>query len=722
MHAVSVGEVISSVRLIGELRRHFPGVWVSTTTLAGRSLAQEKLAGIADGVFYAPIDYCFAVRRVLRAIRPSVVVVLETEIWPNLWREAKRTGAALVVVNGRISDRAMSRYRGLRWFFSAVVQWPDRILAQSELSAARYRELGATAVECAGNLKYDFEPRGQPAEAVARFLAAVQPGPVWIAASTMPPADDGDVDEDDAVLDAFTALSRDFPRLLLLLVPRREERFNAAAANAAGRGIRLLRRSALSDSSLLDLPGVLLIDTVGELDMLFPLADVVFMGGTLARRGGHNLLEPAFFGKPVISGPHLENFPEIAGEFRTGGALVEIGSTGELADTVRSLLNDPARRREVGERGRRLAEARRGATARAAAIIGRLGAEAFPRRIPPSPLLPALWCGSRLWELGAACRRRWDTRRRRRLSTPVISVGGIAMGGSGKTPFVAMLAGLLRDAGLEPAILTRGYRRQSAESSVVLAPGQSISSARTGDEAQILLRAGVAAIGIGADRYQTGRLIERTMHPAVMILDDGFQHWRLERDLDIVLVDSLDPFAGGAVFPLGRLREPPSALARADVIVLARAEPGVRSEALERELRKINPCAPVFRARVAALGPPPCAIAAAFCGLGNPESFWRTLAGLGPRIVLRRVFPDHHRYSTVEIATLAAEAMAAGAKALLTTEKDWMNLPEPLPPLGLPLVCLKIEMRVDRPKELIDLIRGKIPQPAMRATLPDRSA
>ncbi len=211
-HAVSVGEVLSIVELLRRLRAERPSVqlFVSTTTLAGRATAEQKLADLADGVFYAPIDYRSTVRRVLRQLRPSLVVVLETEIWPNLYREAKRSGASLLIVNGRISDRALPRYQRRSWFFRHVLAQPDVILVQTEEDAGRYVIAGAPPerVRIGGNLKYDFTP---PASGIApdivEFLNETGAEQVCIAASTMPPAAAGDVDEDDAVIEAFREVS-----------------------------------------------------------------------------------------------------------------------------------------------------------------------------------------------------------------------------------------------------------------------------------------------------------------------------------------------------------------------------------------------------------------------------------------------------------------------------------------------------------------------------------
>lgn len=735
LHAVSVGEVLSSVRLVERLRAEYPGreIFVSATTLAGKAVAVEKLGTLADGIFYAPIDYCFAIRAVLRRLRPSLVVVLETEIWPNLYREVKRSGAALIVVNARISDRTLPRYRALKPLLGGVLALPDAILAQNPLAAERYLELGAPPerVRVAGNLKYDFDPaRAVPPEILANWIRRLAPQPLWIAASTMPPASAGDVDEDDVVLQAFTALAAAHPHLLLILAPRRPERFPVVAAKLEREGIPFLRRSALTENQDLALPGVLLLDSIGELNSLFRFADVVFLGGTLAARGGHNLLEPAFFACPVIAGPHFENFPDIAEEFRRAGALVEIHAPEELAGAAARLIHDPVERRRLGERARQLAEARRGATQRALEEIRRLSDQAIRKRLPPpvvaALLRPLAWA----WGWGVRWRRRRALAGRVNLSTPVISVGGIAVGGAGKTPFVLHLAERLRAAGRQPAILTRGYRRRFPAHATILPPGATVSTVITGDEAQIFLRSGVAAVGIGADRYAVGRLIEERFRPDVILLDDGFQHWRLARSLDVVLIDAQDPFGGDALLPLGRLREPVEELARADLLVITRAEPGLPLAAIEARLRSINPRAPVFRCRVVPVGWVRLATgemeapqrlrdgaAAAFCGLAQPASFWRTLRGLGCRPLVRWEFPDHHPYRPRELRRLAAEARSRGAQALLTTEKDAVNLPADAAALVAPLELywLRIGLEIEDEPRLLASIEERLAGPARAA-------
>jgi len=689
-HAVSVGEVLSAVELIRRVRTAQPHaeIFVSVSTLAGREVADRRLAGLANGVFYAPLDYRSVVRRVLRRIRPAVVVVLETEIWPNLFRESKRAGADLLVVNGRISDRALPRYRQWRGFFKHVLLWPDAILVQSQQDRERYVIAGApeNRVRVAGNLKYDFTP---PATGIALDLAG---SPIWIAASTTAPVEAGDPDEDDVVIEAFKKVSSHFSELLLIIAPRRPERFPVVAAKLAQAGVPYVIRSQTGFSTVT--PGVLLLDSIGELAGLFERATVVFMGGTLPHRGGHNILEPAYFGKPVIVGPHMENFAEIMQEFSAVDALVTIDGPEALAGAVESLLENPIRAEEIGARAQALAIAKRGT---ADAIVEQILAAAdLAVPDPPHTLEARITRGplAAIWKAGHSLNI--ARTHAKKLGTPVISVGALTMGGAGKSPFVAHLAQRLVESGRNPAILTRGYGRKS-RLDVIVPKGGDAPVEQTGDEAQAYIRQAAAHVGIGSDRYQVGCRMEHELKPGVFLLDDGFQHFHLQRDRNVVLIDALDPLGGG-VFPLGRLREPLAALARASAIVITRAEN--RHSGIETLIRRYNSQAPIFRARVVPQGELPTGPVAAFCGLGQPRTFWRTLEALGIKAAPRLVFPDHHRYTVADLNEIFRQATVAGAQALLTTEKDMMNLP---PGIVLPLkiYCLRIGIEIENEAELL---------------------
>lgn len=717
LHAVSVGEIIASIELIRTLRGEMADVpvYVSASTLAGRAMAAEKLAGIAAGFFYAPVDYVFAVRRVLKALQPSVLVVLETEIWPNLFREARRSGAAVVMVNGRISDRTARRYAIFRWFFGTVLAQANRILAQSARDHERFIAAGAPAdrVEDGGNLKYDFEPREAAANSPVRAFVAEHAGKrVWIAASTTA---DERIAEEDPVLDAFASM-RDW---VLILAPRKVDRFGEVADKLSSRNVAFVRRTELAGQGTA-CATVLLLDTIGELAGLFVLADVVFMGGSLADRGGHNILEPAFFGKPIITGPHLENFREIAADFREHQAVITIQRAEDLADAVRAAAGD----RATGARARFRAEARRGATAHAVQAIRELHSGALPL---PRPNLaarlfftPLTW----MWRRGGILRARKMRRTERRLDAPVISVGNITAGGTGKTPFVAWLAERLKNDGYYPGILTRGHGRRSHENILAVPAGGNAAVSQTGDEAQILLRRhGSAALGIAADRYAAGLILRERFGVDVLLLDDGFQHRRLRRDLDMVLIDALSPFGNGELIPLGRLREPMYGLARADAFVITRTEASRITPAIEQKLRDYNRTAPVFRASTIAdrwveLGTEheyhaselPGEQSMAFCGLGNPQSFWRTLDRLGITPVERLEYSDHHWYSPDELRRMVLLAKEQRVKILLTTEKDAVNLCEGAQSIleSVKLLWLKIDVAIDDEAALMRLVKGHL--------------
>jgi tetraacyldisaccharide 4'-kinase len=587
------------------------------------------------------------------------------------------------------------------------------IFAQSAEDEHRFVAAGARLdhVQVAGNLKYDFTPPSSGiAPSIAEFLERTKPEKVWIAASTMPPADSTDIDEDDTVIGAFAQVSR--PGLLLIIAPRRPERFDVVAEKLKRAGVNFVRRTNLK---ALALPGVLLVDSIGDLAALFERADVVFMGGALARRGGHNILEPAYFAKPIIVGPHMENFAAIAREFRAAGAVESIDNGDALAGAVARLLDDPGM---LGAHAHDLAMSKRGVVDRVAKEIWAACENGVPD--PPRTLLaralltPLSWC----WVAGHRANIARQRAHRRSLSTPVVSIGGLTMGGSGKSPMVAHLARRLREQGRNPAILTRGYHRKSHDQLVIVPRGEAASTELTGDEAQIYVRAGDAHVGIGANRYDAGFRMEETLSPDIFVLDDGFQHIRLARTHDILMIDALDPFGGG-MFPLGRRREPRNSIARASAIVVTRVESGHDIAGLRLCLRKFNPEAPIYISRIAPrewidyesgtarrVTEVKLGRVAAFCGLGNPRAFWQTLEELEIDVAFRWAFSDHHHYRPAELERLAKQAAHCGAETLVTTEKDMINLCDHAPATVAPcsLLWLKIGIEIDNEEEFLQHI------------------
>jgi 3-deoxy-D-manno-octulosonic-acid transferase len=388
IHAVSVGELLSCIGLTRRLKQAYPNrpLVVSTTTTTGQSLARERLQ-FADGVFYFPLDWSFSVRRVLQAVRPSLVVVLETEIWPNFLRETRRQNIPVLFVSGRVSDRSFARYQGylakfgffLRPFLRDALGNAGAFLMQSEKDAERIRALGASSerVSVSGSLKYDMElPSATPLSSWLEAEARRQGrSPIVIAGSVV-------ATEEPLALIAFGVVQGEHPNALLVLAPRKPERFEAAAEFIHESRRKFIRRSELpltgdaqgvaaTNGTISRDVTVILLDSIGELASLYRLADGAFVGGSLVPSGGHNILEPAAFGKIPVFGPSMENFAEIAKRFVAADAAIQVESPEDAGVAWIELLRNPDRRRKMGENAKRLVDSSRGATDRALAEIAK---------------------------------------------------------------------------------------------------------------------------------------------------------------------------------------------------------------------------------------------------------------------------------------------------------------------------------------------------------------
>lgn len=391
LHAVSVGEALAGLPLARELKERYPDhrLIISTTTLTGQALARERMP-FADAIIYFPLDWSFAVRRAFRAVQPEIVVILETEIWPNFLREAGRRGVPVLFVSGRLSHRSFARFQRwlgrvgffLRPFLAQALSLPAAFLMQTEEDAARMRELGAPArrVSVSGNLKYDQElPQATPLAAwLGKEMNSRGRRPVFVAGSVV-------AHEEPLALIAFGTAQGEHSRAFLVLAPRKPERFEAAADFIRESHRKFLRRSELpipgpgarpaADSAaqpaLADDVTVLLLDSIGELASLYAVADAVFVGGSLVPSGGHNILEPAAFGKIPVFGPHTENFAEMTRRFVQAGAAIRAESPEDVGVAWIDLLRNPEKMREMGARAKRAAEESRGATARALEEIAR---------------------------------------------------------------------------------------------------------------------------------------------------------------------------------------------------------------------------------------------------------------------------------------------------------------------------------------------------------------
>jgi len=363
LHAVSVGEVMAAIPLARELAGRRPDLplLVSTVTDTGRNVAEQRLP--AKQFVFFPVDFGWAVESALDQLRPRIVLLTETEIWPNFIRACGARGIPVVLINGRISPRSYPRYRRVRRLFARVLQGIRLFCMQTPEDACRVLDLGAPVerVHVVGNLKFDLAVTGDPQDgsAVRQMLGLPPSLPILVAGSTHR-------GEEAPVLGAFQAVRRAIPDLTLLLAPRHPERLAEVEGLLARGGLAWVRRSRLPASPAAP---VILVDTMGELARLYAAGTVVYVGGSLVPIGGHNVLEPAAYARPVLFGPHMGNFAEMARFFLEQGAGIQVHDTDGLAAAILRLLQEPAAADRMGEAGRTIVDTHRGAGRRTVDLL-----------------------------------------------------------------------------------------------------------------------------------------------------------------------------------------------------------------------------------------------------------------------------------------------------------------------------------------------------------------
>ena len=377
VHAVSVGEVLAAAGLVRAVEAALAGqdgeeawrVMVSTTTRTGQALARERFG--AERVFWFPLDFAWAVRAWMRVLEPAMVVLVESELWPRLLAECRRQGVPVTVVNARMSDRSFRRAMRVRRLWVRVLRGVSMFLAQSEETAERLKKLGVLErqVEVTGNLKYDVEPRPSALAETLRPLLGRHPSVV--AGSVLS-------GEEEMVLEAWGGVLERISQAVLVLAPRHPERFEEVARLVTAQ-FRLVRASTLlaggGRPGRLEARTVVLLDTVGDLAMVYGLGDVAFVGGSLVRKGGHNPLEPARFGVPVVTGPSFENFREVVANLQGGNGIRIVHDVRSLMDSLSDLLMDAVEADALGQRGLQVYAREAGATARTVeALLGMLPA------------------------------------------------------------------------------------------------------------------------------------------------------------------------------------------------------------------------------------------------------------------------------------------------------------------------------------------------------------
>jgi 3-deoxy-D-manno-octulosonic-acid transferase len=696
VHAVSLGEVVAVTPLVHALRKRYPHdrLVVSTVTETGREAVEQRLAGVAEHC-YAPLDFPWTVNAFIGHLHPRAFLFVETELWPNLLRALQQRGVPAIMVNGRLSTKSFGGYLRFKPFMVQVLDAVTLCLMQSDRDAERIAALGAgtSRVVRTGNIKFDqpAPDAGSVTHGLSRDMLGLSDRDELIVAGSTHPI------EEDRLLDSYVALQKEFPSLVLLMAPRHIERAPQVEAAVQARGLSVQRRSGMGTGTPPMAPGgprVIILDTRGELAQVYHHAVLAFVGGTLVPVGGHNLLEPALWGKPVFFGLHTDHCAEIASLLSSVGGGGQVADGHALTQAMAACLRDRAALRKMGEAARSVVTDNRGAVQRSVDLIA--GVLDKPAPISPAraqqPAAPFRWFLAILsvpygWTMTMrAALYRAGLLSSRRLPCRVISVGNLTVGGTGKTPVVIALVERLLAAGRRVGVLSRGYRRRSSETMVLVSNGQNVLAgpAEAGDEPHLIAtRCPRAVVAVGADRYRLGRWVLDQFPLDCLVLDDGFQHLALHRDDNLLVVDVSDPNSLRALLPAGRLREPLAAVARATAVLLTRADGGNHqavADALKRAAGVVpSPMRSRFRAdaaiRVATGEVRPVETLAgrlvmAFSGIGNPGSFRSLLQGLGATIRSEKIFPDHHAYDAADLDAIRQEAKRACADLIVTTEKD----------------------------------------------------
>lgn len=760
IHGASVGEIVATSPLVKEIRKAFPNVpiIVSAVTNGGYTMAKQIIPE-ADAVIFFPLDLPFVTGMVVERIRPRIFMPVETELWPNFLRDISRRGIPVMMVNGRISDKSVKTYKYLYGILEDMLNCVGRFCMQSSIDADYIKQLGADPqkVVVTGNTKFDqtyAEVTQQDKEVFLRQLGIENDGPIIVAGSTHP-------NEEKYLLQAFIKVKEQFSNARLIIAPRKTNRINEIRSLAKSYGFETGLRSKLlkendSDNSIYN---VILIDTIGELGRIYAVGDVIYVGGSLIKHGGHNVLEPAAHSKPIIVGPNMYNFKDSYALLTNFGACVTVHNEKELASELLKILSNEELRLQMGKASHDVIQANRGAAIRSIAYLKEILAggetrnflrdyeinnwstievKTFRKKIEfylyqvihgnvkdPRDMvcLSVLRLMSFLYEFGLKLKLflyKIGIFKECKLSCVVISLGNITLGGTGKTPTARALATMIQKLGYKVVILNRGYRAHWDKPVGVVSDGETIymTAYEAGDEAYLLAKQlpGIPVV-IGKDRAISGEYVAKNMDVDVIIMDDGYQHWQLARDLDIVLIDTLNIFGNGYLLPRGTLREPLSHLNRAGMFLLTKVDQS--SEYSKKYIRKIlrenNNTAPIVDSihlaqsfieitdwdkglveKTKSFEQMQGSTAIAFSAIGNPASFEQTIASLGVKLVEAIRYPDHYDYGMREMQYVLERAVKHGVHAIVITEKDAVKIPREFIYMkrACPLYVLCIEVNI----------------------------
>lgn len=766
VHAASVGEIVATSPLIKEFRKEFPKspILVSVVTTSGYEMA-NRIIKDADAIIYFPLDLPWLAGHVLRRIRPRVFLPVETELWPNFLRTARKIHVPVMMVNGRISDKSVKQYKHLHSLLRNMIGTVKLFAMQSPIDAEYIMRLGAPQelVTVTGNTKFDqtyTDVSPEEKQKIIEEMGLSKNDGIFLAGSTHR-------GEEEAVLQAFKAVRETHPHARLVIAPRELLRTMEVVHLCRKAGFSVTTRTKLQNEAPQG-EDIVILDTIGELGKVYSIGDVVFVGGSLVPHGGHNILEPAAHGKAIIVGSHMFNFKDTYALFKNRDACLTVKNGEELAKQVTRLFDEPEHRHRMEEETRAIVRENKGASRKSAILLHQMleSYESSPENrhhvrstqkitnfqtyfidlvhskevdgLFPHLIMGILYIFSLIYGLLVNIKLagyKYGIFQKQKLDCFVISLGNVTVGGTGKTPTAQRLARDIRDMGYRVVILNRGYRAKWHGEVGIVSDGKRLhmDAAEAGDEAYMLAKhLPEVPVLIGAERAKTGRYAMEHFGAEVAILDDGYQHWQLERDLDILLVDAVNVFGNGYILPRGTLREPISHISRADICLMTKVDQAAAGSCdyIRETVHRYNPEARI----VESIHQPRCFIPLtewyvniasqgidiaqmrgkrimAVSAIGNPASFEQTLSDLGAVIIESLRYPDHHDYAMSEMTDIFQQAENAGAEAIVITEKDAVKIPADVAreKWSIPIYVICVEVNFQKGSEgLADLLKKRL--------------
>ena len=731
VHAASVGEIVATSPLIKEFRKEFPKspILVSVVTNSGYEMA-NRIIKDADSIIYFPLDLPWLAAHMLRRVSPRIFLPVETELWPNFLKAARRMQIPVMMVNGRISDKSVKQYHHLHSLLKDMIGTVTKFAMQSPIDAEYIVRLGADPrlVVVTGNTKFDqtyTDVSPEEKQRLIQELGIAGSSGIFLAGSTHK-------GEEEYVLQAFEAAREEFPDVKLVIAPRETLRTEEVLSICRQHGFAAKTRTQLQKDPGTD-HDVVIINTIGELGKIYSVGDVVYVGGSLIPHGGHNILEPAAHGKAIIVGYNMFNFKDTHVLFTKRNACITVNNAEELTRETLRLFHDTDTRHRMEQETLDIVRENKGASRKSAVILHEVIDAAEEERMQSGKIKSTekvenfqtyffqlvhgrethgvvltvvkalLYLFSLIygWLVNLKLMG-YKVRifKQKKLSCCVISLGNITVGGTGKTPTAQRLARDIRDMGYRVVILNRGYRAKWKGRVGIVSDGKRLlmTAAEAGDEAYMLAKhLPDVPVLIGAERAQTGQYAIDHFGAEVAILDDGYQHWQLQRDMDILLVDAVNVFGNGYMLPRGTLREQVSHLDRADVCLMTKVDQAREGSCdhIRNTMRKYNPDALILES----IHQPRCLIdlldwnenissngldvsemkgmrVMAVSAIGNPASFEQTLSDIGAVIIESLRFPDHHDYTIEEMNDAIDQAQRQGAEAIVITEKDAVKIPQ----------------------------------------------